>query len=259
MSTEKPAEKRSEEIQTLAKGFAVIKAFSASQPKLTLSEIARATGLTRAGARRILLTLRALGYVTSDERYFRLEPRVLELGYAYLSTQPWWESAQAVVGRVAESLDQPVAVGVMDQDSLTYVAHAQPRRLEAFPRSVGTRIPLGTSAMGRVLLASLADDELDARLKALHLVKLTKATIVDADALRKAVLEVKEDGYALIDQELEVGFRTLAVPIRSRSGRVTAAIGVGSTAVQFDKKTFVEKYLDALQSASAEISARLPA
>lgn len=258
MSTEKPAAERSEEIQTLAKGFAVIKAFSASHPKLTLTEIARVTGLTRAGARRVLLTLRSLGYVTSDERYFRLEPRVLELGYAYLSTQPWWESAQAVVARLAEQLDQPVAVGVIDQDSLTYVAHAQPRRLEAFPRSVGTRIPIGTSAMGRVLLASLADDELDQRMRALHLVKLTKATIVDAKTLRSAVLEVRKAGYALIDQELEIGFRTLAVPIRSRSGNVTAAIGVGSTDAQFDKKTFVKKYLAALQSASAEISARLP-
>ncbi len=132
--------------------------------------------------------------MTSDERYFRLEPRVLELGYAYLSTQPWWESAQAVVGRLAESLDQPVAVGVMDQDlaDLRRACPTAPPRSISLARSARA-FRSAPRRWAACCLLRFADDELDARLSALHLVKLTKATIVDADALRKAVLDVKED------------------------------------------------------------------
>src|SRR3546814_13419104 len=108
-----------------------------------------ATGLTRAGARRVLLTLRSLGYVSSDDKYFRLEPRVLELGYSYLASQPWWRVAQTVAERLAEELDTPVAAGVIDHDFVTYLAHARPRRFEAFVRSIGPKLPIGVSAMGR--------------------------------------------------------------------------------------------------------------
>jgi IclR family pca regulon transcriptional regulator len=258
MSTEdKDTQKRPDEIQTLVKGFAVIKAFSAAHPKLTLSEVAHITGLTRAGARRVLLTLRSLGYVTSDRRYFRLEPRILELGYAYLSSQPWWRFAQAAVERLAEKIDHPASVGVVDQEWVTYVAHALPPRLEIFPRSTGTRIPVGPSAMGRILLASLPDDELNARLKSLKLSKLTKFTVTSVTELRAAIMEARKLGYALIDQELEMGLRSLAIPIRDRSGRVMAAVGFSSSDLPFKKDAFVKKYLSALRSTSAEISSHL--
>src|SRR5262245_22417432 len=126
--------RRSEQVQSLARGLSVIKAFGADRPHLTLSEVARGTGLTRATARRFLLTLGDLGYVSSDGRYFRLEPRVLELGYAYLASVPWWRPAQRVVDRLAEEIDCPVAAGALDGEAAVYLAHARPKRFEDFAR-----------------------------------------------------------------------------------------------------------------------------
>lgn len=249
---------RSEEIRSLAKGFAVIKAFGPDHPKLTLTEVARATGLTRAGARRVLLTLKSLDYVTGDDRYFRLQPRVLELGYSYLASQPWWRVAQTVVKRMADEIDNPVAAGVIDADSAIYLAHARPQRFEAFVRSVGTRIPIGASAMGRALLAHLPDAEREARLTGLSLVRLTKSTIVDRERLRQVLARILRTGYALVDQELEVGLRSLAVPIADRAGQVVAAIGLSTSDPGEDAKSVLSRYLEPLQAASREIARSLP-
>jgi len=259
MSNRAPAEtKRGEEIQSLVKGLAVIKAFSAEHPKMMLAEVARATGLTRAGARRVLLTLKSLDYVATDGRYFQLQPRVLELGYTYLATQPWWRAAQHVVERFAEEIDNPVAAGVIDRDSAIYLAHARPQRFKAFVRSVGTRVPIGASAMGRVLLANLPDDEREARLKELSLVRLTKSTIVDRAVLRDTLVQIRRTGYALVDQELEIGLRSLAVPIADRAGHVVAAIGISTSDPMRDAKSLVREHFDLLQAAAREIALSLP-
>lgn len=250
---------RTEEIQSLAKGLAVIRAFGPETPKLTLAEVARATSLTRAGARRVLLTLMAQGYVSIEDRYFRLQPRILELGYSYLASQPWWRPSQKIVERLANELDNPVAAGVVDGDAVTYLVHARPSRFEAFVRSVGTKLPVGISAMGRVILADLPDEALAGRLGGIKLFPLTKATITDHDRLRRAILEARQLGYALIDQELEVGLRSVAVPVRNRTGQVVAAIGVSSSNPGFTATSFVQRFLDPLRDASAEISASLPA
>ncbi|MCW5730341.1 MAG: helix-turn-helix domain-containing protein [Alphaproteobacteria bacterium] len=255
---EEPA-MRSEEIQSLAKGLAVIRAFGPETPKLTLAEVARATSLTRAGARRVLLTLIAQGYVSMEDRYFRLQPRILELGYAYLASQPWWRPAQKVVEHLANEFDNPVAAGVVDGDAVTYLAHARPSRFEAFVRSVGTKLPVGISAMGRIILADLPDDALAKRLGEIRLFPLTKATLTDHAHLQQAILEARRRGYALIDQELEVGLRSLAVPIRDRGGRVLAAIGVSSSDPGFTMTSFVQRFLEPLRHASQTISASLPA
>lgn len=254
MSSDNPPAVRNEEIQTLVKGFAVIKAFGPQTPKMTLAEVARATGLTRAGARRVLLTLRSLGYVSSDDKYFRLEPRVLELGYSYLASQPWWRLAQTVAERLADEMDTPVAAGVIDHDVVTYLAHARPRRFEAFVRSIGTKLPVSVSAMGRVLLAALPDSELEQRLQSIKTMRLTKSTVVDTLKLREAIYEVRELGYSIIDQELEVGLRSLAVPIRGRDGKVIAAIGMSSSDPQLSRDAFVAKYHSAMTAAADEIS-----
>lgn len=254
----KPSSDRVEEIRSLAKGFAVIKAFGPEHPRLTLTEVARATGLTRAAARRVLLTLKSLDYVASDERYFRLQPRVLELGYTYLAAQPWWRTAQRIVEILADKIDNPVAAGVIDSDSAIYLAHARPRRFEAFVRSVGTRLPIGASAMGRVLFAHLPEAEREARLKSLPLVRLTKATIVDRTRLRQALDEIRRTGYALVDQELEVGLRSMAVPIADRTGHVVAAIGLSTSDPVRDARSLVLRHLKALQEAASEIALSLP-
>lgn len=254
MSSDDARAPRNEEIQTLVKGFAVIKAFGAERPKLTLAEVSRETGLTRAGARRVLLTLKSLGYVTSDDKYFRLEPRVLELGYSYLASQPWWRLAQTVADRLANELDAPIAAGVIDHDSVTYLAHARPKRFEAFVRSIGTKLPISVSAMGRVLLAAMPDDQLLEKLQTLHILPLTKSTVLDIETLRVAILDVRRRGYSVIDQELEVGLRSLAVPIKGRDGNTIAAIGMSSSDPKLSLHAFIERYLDAMQNASREIS-----
>lgn len=260
MSNNDPSSsRRGEEILSLVKGLAVIKAFGPEHPKMMLAEVARATGLTRAGARRVLLTLKSLDYVATDGRYFQLQPRVLELGYTYLAAQPWWRTAQQVVERFADEIDNPVAAGVIDKDSAIYLAHARPQRFKAFVRSVGTRVPIGASAMGRVLLAHLPDAEREARLKELTLVRLTKSTIVDHASLRKTLQQIRRAGYALVDQELEVGLRSLAVPIADRAGHVVAAIGLSTSDPMRDAKALLRKYLDQLQASAREIALSLPA
>jgi IclR family pca regulon transcriptional regulator len=206
----------------------------------------------------VLLTLKSLDYVASDERYFRLQPRVLELGYTYLAAQPWWRVAQHVVEFLAEKIDNPVAAGVIDSDSAIYLAHARPQRFKAFVRSVGTRLPIGASAMGRVLLAHLPDAEREARLASLSLVRLTKATIVDRKRLREALDDIRRSGYALVDQELEVGLRSMAVPIADRAGHVVAAIGLSTSESVLDAKTLIARHLTALQDAAREIALSLP-
>lgn len=252
-----PPPQRSEEIRSLVKGLAVIKAFGPEHPRLTLTEVARATGLTRAAARRVLLTLKSLDYVAADERYFRLQPRVLELGYTYLAAQPWWRVAQHVVEVMAEKIDNPVAAGVIDSDSAIYLAHARPRRFNAFVRSVGTRLPIGASAMGRVLLAHLPQAEREVRVAGLPLVRLTKATITDRKRLRTALEDIRRTGYALVDQELEMGLRSLAVPITDRGGHVVAAIGLSTSDPVPDAKTLIMRHLRPLQDAAREIALSL--
>ena len=253
-----PPSERGEEIRSLVKGLAVIKAFGPEHPRLTLTEVARATGLTRAAARRVLLTLKSLDYVSADERYFRLQPRVLELGYTYLAAQPWWRVAQHVVESLAEKIDNPVAAGVIDRDSAIYLAHARPQRFQAFVRSVGTRLPIGASAMGRVLLAHLPEAAREARLASLPLVRLTKATIIDRERLRDALDEIRRAGYALVDQELEVGLRSMAVPIADRAGHVVAALGLSTSDPAREAKILIKRYLRSLQDAAGEIALSLP-
>jgi IclR family pca regulon transcriptional regulator len=258
VSNNRKSPPRGEEIQSLVKGFAVLKAFGPETPRLTLTEVARATGLTRAGARRVLLTLKSLDYVTNDDRYFRLQPRVLELGYTYLAAQPWWRVAQTVVERLAEELDNPVAAGVIDTESAIYLAHARPQRFKAFVRSVGTRLPMGTSAMGRVLLAHLPESEQEVRLAKASLVPLTKSTITDLARLRHALSEIRRSGYSLVDQELEVGLRSMALPIIDRGGHVSAAIGISTSDPDLTANSLVKRYLSVLQKAATEISLSFP-
>ena len=204
-------------VQSLERGLAVIQAFSATSPRLTLSDVARATGLTRAASRRFLLTLQHLGFVDSDEREFFLTPRILRLGYTYLSSTPFWDLAQAhiedLVGRVHESS----SISVRDRDEIVYVARVPTKRIMTISLAVGSRLPLYPTSMGRVLLAGLPDDEVDAYLARTELRPLSSRTVTDPAALRAIVADVREQGWALVDQELEDGVRSVAAPLlRSR-------------------------------------------
>jgi IclR family transcriptional regulator, pca regulon regulatory protein len=215
-------------VRSLERGLAVIKAFDADHQQLTLSDVARRTGLTRAAARRFLLTLVELGYVHTSDGVFSLRPRVLELGFAYLSGLPLLEVARPHMERLSTQVHESVSVSVLDGDDLVYVGRVQARKIMTVAIDVGTRLPAYCTSMGRVLLAHLPPDALAAYLDRVRLEALTPHTLTDPDALRDVLARVRAEGYAVVDQELELGLRSMAAPLRNRRGEVVAAVNVAA-------------------------------
>ena len=208
----------------------MIRALSEPGPGLTLSDVARETSLTRAAARRFLLTLEDLGYVRAADRRFSLTPRVLELGYSFLSSLTLPEIAQPHLRELVERVHESSSVSVLDGDEIVYVAREPTQRIMTVAISVGTRFPAYATSMGRVLLAGCSDVELDAFLARVALRKLTPETLTDEGALRAELAQVRRQGWALVDQELEGGLRSIAAPIRDTRGQVIAAINVSTHA-----------------------------
>lgn len=246
-------------VQSLERGLAVIRALSLPGPGQTLSDVARDTGLTRASARRFLLTLEHLGYVRSDDRRFVLTPRVLELGYAFLSSLTLPQIAQPHLRELVERVHESSSVSVLDGTDVVYVARETTRRIMTVAISVGTRFPAYATSMGRVLLAGLGDPELDASLQASELRPLTASTLTDRTALRNEIRRVRRRGWALIDQELEEGLRAVAVPIRDSSGEVVAAINLSTHASRRTPAAIRQELLPPLLEAAETIAADLAA
>jgi IclR family transcriptional regulator, pca regulon regulatory protein len=223
--TDKPAQS-SDYVQSLERGLAVIRAFDAEHRELALSDVARSTGLTRAAARRFLLTLVKLGYVNYSQGRFSLRPRVLELGYAYLSSLTLPEVAQPHMEALVAKVNESSSISVLDDLEVVYVVRVPTRRIMSITLSVGTRLPAYATSMGRVLLADLPEDELEERLSRTEIRPLTARTVKDKDELRAILAATRKQGYAATDQELEEGLRSLAVPLRGPSGAVTAALNL---------------------------------
>jgi IclR family pca regulon transcriptional regulator len=246
-------------VQSLERGLAVIRAFDADRPELTLSDVARATGLPRAAARRFLLTLVELGYVRSDGGRFSLRPRVLELGYAYLSGLGLPEVAQPHMEALVARVNESSSMSVLDDTDVVYVVRVPTRRIMAITLAVGTRLPAYATSMGRVLLAALPPDELDGRLARTEIRPLTATTVSDAEALRARLDRVREQGWATVDQELEEGVRSVAAPIRDASGAVTAALNVSAHASRTTMQALRRDVLPLLLESAAAIEAELRA
>jgi IclR family pca regulon transcriptional regulator len=244
-------------VQSLDRGLSVIRAFSHDQPRLTLSDVARATGLTRAAARRFLLTLQRLGYVDSDDREFYLTPRVLELGYAYLSTTPFWDLAFRHMELLVERLHESSSISVLDREEIVYVARVPTKRIMTINLAVGTRLPAYATSMGRVLLASLDEKELDAYFQRADLAPLTPRTITDEGGLRRVLSEVREQGWALVDQELEEGVRSIAAPLRGAGGRVVGAMNVSAHAARTTLDRLRREFLPVLLETTRRINTEL--
>jgi IclR family pca regulon transcriptional regulator len=208
--------------------LAVVRAFDADHPELTLSEVAKATGLTRAAARRFLHTLVELGYVRTDGRQFALRPRVLELGYAYLSSLSLPELAMPTMERLVEQVRESCSMAVLDGEDVVYVARVPTKRIMSVTISVGTRFPAYATSMGRVLLAHIDPDTLDVYIDKAELSPLTARTITDKGRLREVLNQVRAEGFCFVDEELEEGLRSIAAPIRNGDGRVVAAINVSA-------------------------------
>jgi IclR family transcriptional regulator, pca regulon regulatory protein len=235
----------------------VIRALSAPGPGLTLSEVARETGLTRAAARRFLLTLGELGYVRVAERRFALTPRVLELGYAYLSSLSLPEIAQPHLRELVERVHESSSVSVLDGGDIVYVAREPTRRIMTVAIAVGTRFPAYATSMGRVLLSGLSDEALDAYLSAVSLHAFTPGTVSDRAALRGELERVRRQGWALVDQELEHGLRSVAAPIRDQRGGVVAAVNLSTAASARTLEAIRRDLLPALLETAAAIEGDL--
>lgn len=244
-------------VQSFARGLSVITAFGTETPALTLSEVARSTGMSRATARRFLLTLVDLGYVRFDGRLFRLTPKVLSLGYSYLSSLSLPAVAEPHLEDLVSTTRESSSLSVLDGPDIVYVARVPTSRIMTVAINVGTRFPAYATSMGRVLLAGLDTVELDAYLAQLHLERFTEQTVGSAEELCARLDEVREQGYALVDQELESGLRSIAVPVRDARGRVVAAVNVSSHASRITGERARTEFLPPLREAVAGIEADL--
>jgi IclR family pca regulon transcriptional regulator len=238
----------------LEKGLAVIACFDAGHPRLTIADVARMTGLSRATARRCLITLARIGYAETDGRHFALTPRVLQLGYAYLSSTPLTAVLQNALERLSEEIGESSSASLLDGRDIVYVARAATKRIMSVGLSVGSRLPAYCTSMGRVLLAALPEHEARRRVEASDRRALTRATATSVEAVMARVAAARTAGYAVIDQELEVGLTSIAVPVIDREGKVVAAINVGTQATRFPPGIIVAEILPKLLKVQAELA-----
>ncbi|MFN3296038.1 IclR family transcriptional regulator [Caldimonas sp.] len=244
-------------VQSFARGLAVVRTFSGEAPAQTISEVAERAGLTRAGARRILLTLQHLGYVEAEGRLFRLTPKILDLGFAYLSSLPLWNLAEPVMEDLVADIKESCSAAVLDATDIVYVLRVPTHKIMAINLGVGSRLPAYCTSMGRVLLAGLSDAELDARLAASDLVQRTPKTETDPTRLRALIEQVRVQGWALVAEELEEGLVSLAAPIRGRNGDVVAAINVSGQQHRTPPVVMLERFLPKLLAAAHQISSMI--
>jgi IclR family pca regulon transcriptional regulator len=221
---------RTDTLQSLERGLTVLQVFSKDHARLTLSDVARMAGITRATARRILLTLEHLGYVRADGRLFSLTPRVLSLGFGYLSSLNLWEIAQPFMEELVEQTHESCSAATLDLPDIVYVARVPTRRIMTIALGIGSRLPAHATSMGRVLLADLPDEELEQFLATGPLQPSTERTTIDVDEFRVSLRRVREQGWSMVDQELEMGLRSIAAPIRGADGRAVAALNIAAAA-----------------------------
>jgi IclR family pca regulon transcriptional regulator len=244
-------------IQSLQRGLDIIRAFGPHAPIQTVSELAVTTGLTRATARRFLITLIELGYVETDGRTFRLTPRVLELGYSFLSGLGFPDVALPHLERLVAQVDESSEASVLDGEDIVYVARVPTGRIMAVSINVGTRFPAYATSMGRVLLSHLPDAELEAYLARIELVPLSPRTLTSREMLRVELAKVRSQGWALVDQELEEGLRSIAAPVRDASGRTIAAVNVSAHASRVSTEDVRATLLPPLLETAERIEADL--
>jgi IclR family pca regulon transcriptional regulator len=244
-------------LEALARGLRVIEAFNRAHKQLTLSDVARRVGLPRASVRRTLATLVRLGYAEMDDRLFRLTPRILNLASAYLSSNAISDIVRPAVERLSEDVNEACSAAVLDGEDVIMIAHAAPRRVVNVGAQIGYRLPAAASSLGRVLLAALDDPALDAFLADLAPPRLTPSTVVGKKDLRKAILKTRADGFSLVDQEAEIGFRSIAVPLRRRDGKVIAALNIGVRSERCALSTMRGVFLPKLRAMAADLQGQI--
>ncbi len=243
---------------SLARGLAVVQAFSDSRKPQTIANISQKTGIPRAAVRRCLHTLRELGYVDAELNNFSLRPKVLTLGYSYLSSTPLTVSAQPYLNNISRALNESSSLAVLEDDEVLYVARAATSRVMSVALNTGSRLPAYCTSLGRVMLAYLPADELDQYLARTRLRPMTEHTVTSVKRLREILAGVRQAGYAINDEELELGLRSIAVPVRGASGKVLAALNVGAQAARVSVQQLEREFLPVLQRGAQELAILLP-
>ena len=234
---------------TLAKGFAVLGLFGRERPSLTLSEAAAATELSRATARRILRTLTSLGYLEQEGRQFSLAPGILKLGFSYLAAQNWIERARPLMKELSERFHESCSAAILQGTEVVYVARVPAGRIMSVALSVGSRLPAFHTSIGRIQLGFLDDDEIWRRLRSLRMEAYTPSTIIDLQALFERIRADREHGFSIVDEELERGLRSIAVPIVDRCGQAVGALNLSTHSTRTTRNEMREHFLPALRTA----------
>lgn len=243
---------------SLARGLAVLRAFSDQRRSLTIAQISHKTGIPRAAVRRCLYTLKELGYADAEGNNFSLKSKVLTLGYSYLSSTPLTVSTAPYLNAISRTLNESCSLAVLEDDEILYVARSATSRIMSVSLNTGSRLPAYCTSLGRVMLAHLPPEELDAYLGRVKLKAFTERTVVSAARLREILDGVRGDGYALLEEELEMGLRSLAVPVRGASGNVLAALNVGVHASRVSARQMLEEFLPVLLRGAQDLSILLP-
>lgn len=244
-------------VLSLARGLLVIESFQRMTDALSVSEIASRTRLSRAAVRRLLITLEMLGYASHERSLYRLSPRILQLGFSYLSSSSLESLAFPLLQHVTQVLHESSSLGVLEGDEMIYVARSAAQRVMSIGLSVGSRLPAFCTSMGRVMLGALSPAELSAFLRRGRFERLTPRTIVDKTRLARVIERVRVDGYSIVDGELEIGLRSVAVPVISRSGRVVAAMNSGVHAARVTKQRLISEFLPVLRQQASLLGSML--
>jgi IclR family pca regulon transcriptional regulator len=253
----KPGRPADQFVNSFARGLSVICAFSGDAPRMTLSEVAAETGLTRAGARRILLTLQSLGYVGCDGRLFYLRPRILDLGYSFLSTTPLWNVAEPFMEEVVNQVHESCSASVLDGAEIVYILRVPTKKIMTINLSIGSRLPAWCTSMGRVLLGDLPADMLNEILDGSRIEAYTARTVTERKKLCQIILEDHRKGWSLVNQELEDGLISISVPLHDRNGRVIAAMNVSGHSSRTTPTEMTRTVLPVLKQAADKIDAAL--
>jgi len=243
---------------SLARGLAVVKAFSDQRRAMTIAQLSHKTGIPRAAVRRCLYTLKQLGYADAEANNFYLKPKILSLGYSYLSSTPLTIAAQPSLNELSRTLNESCSLAVLENDEVLFISRSQTSRVLSVALSAGSRLPAYCTALGRVLLAGLPEAELDAYFARVKLIAYTDRTVVSESQLREILADVRRRGYAIVEEELEIGLRSLAVPVRGASGSTMAALNVGAQAIRMTRNLVEQNFLPALLNTASELSVLLP-
>lgn len=253
MSEKRPPSPNFDYVTGLARGLAVIRSFAHQHERLTLAEISRLVDLPRATVRRCLLTLNALGYVEKNGKYFRLTPQILTFSRAYFSSNALPHIGHRFAQEVTATTGASCSISVMSGDEVVYIARSALKRPASAMREIGSSLPAYSTAMGRVLLANMSDDEVDAYFGRVELKRFTSKTVVDKRALRRILKQVRRDNFAFVEDEMEHGLSAIAVPIRNATARVVAAIHLSAEGKLADRERMTAVYLPALLKAAAQM------